>query len=154
MLSWDCKFNVAEKLNIIFITLQKKINKKVKHSINKLLKEIFLINSKYKSILISSQLFIFCIFENITFSFKLFNLFIILQHYYIIVEHINSNIIKLQYEEKKNTRNLKNFHHWYFINKYKIEIFINIFLYMNVYYCLKYEDYWNIHSFKSLFIEI
>jgi len=105
----DCnKFDVAEELNIVFVTLQKKINKKIKRSIDELLKEIFLINLKYKSILILSQLSVFCVFENVTSFLELFNLFITLQHHHIIAEHINSNVIKLQYEEKKNTQNLKN----------------------------------------------
>ncbi len=126
----------------------------MKHLINELLKEIFLIDSKYKLISISSWLSVFCVFENIITSLKLFNLFITLQHHHIIAEYINSNAIKLQYEEKKNTWNLKNLRRWYLINKYKIEIFINILLYMSVYCCSKYEDYWNTHSFRSFFIEI
>ncbi len=126
----------------------------MKHSIDELLKEILSIDSKYKSILISFRLSVFCVLKNITSSLKLFDLFITLQHHHIIAEHINSNAIKLQYEEKKNTQNLKNSHRWYFINKYEIEIFINILLYMSVYHCSKYKDYWNIHSVRSLFIEI
>jgi len=104
--------------------------------------------------LISSWLFIFCVLENITSLLELFDLFITLQHHHIITEHINSNAIKLQYEEKKNTRNLKNFRRWYFINKYKIEIFIDILLYMSVYHCSKYENYWNIFSVRLFYIEI
>jgi len=85
---------------------------------------------------------------------RLFDLFITLQHRHIIAQHTNSNAIKLQYEEKENTRNLKDPRRWYSTNKYEVETFVGILLYMSVYRCPEYEYYWNIHSFRPLFIEI
>jgi len=78
----------------------------MKRSIEKLLEEISSIDLNYQPISISSQALIFCVSENVISFSDLFNLFITLQHHQIIVEHINSNAIKIQIEEKKNTENL------------------------------------------------
>ncbi len=43
-----CEFDVAEELDTVPVTLQKKINKKTKRSIDELLKEIPPIDPKYK----------------------------------------------------------------------------------------------------------
>ncbi len=90
-----CEFDVAGELDTVPVTLQKKINKKTKRSIDELLKEIPPIDSKYKPISISPRLPVFCVLENITSLLELFDLFITLQHRHIIAEHIISNAIKL-----------------------------------------------------------
>ncbi len=106
MLPRDCEFDVAEELNTVLVTLRKKVDKKTKRSIEELLEEIPSINSNYQSISISPRALVFCVLENVISFSDLFDLFITLQHRQIIVEHINSNVIKIQTEEKKNTENL------------------------------------------------
>ncbi len=106
MPSRGCEFDVAEELDTVPVTLQKKINKKTKRSIDELLKEILPIDSKYKPISISPRLPVFCVLENVTSSLELFDVFITLQHRHIIVEHINSNAIKIQtcHDVRSSTR--------------------------------------------------
>jgi len=122
-----CEFDVAEEPNTVPVTLRKKVDKKTKRPVEELLEEVPSVDSNYQPISIPPQ---------------------------IIAEHINSNAIKIQTEEKKNTENLTFSHLWHLINKYEIETFIDILLYMSVYRCSEYENYWNISSVRFFYIEI
>ncbi len=106
MPSRGCEFDVAEEPDTVLVTLRKKVDKKTKRSIEELLEEVPSVDPNYQPISISPRALVFCVFKNVISSSDLFNLFITLQHRQIIAEHINSNAIKIQTEEKKNTENL------------------------------------------------
>ena len=87
---------------------------------------------------------------NVSASIEIYNLFIIRAHRRLLTKHINMRAdLKLRNLSKENKRRS-----WQNTNEWKIEIFLNLILLMNINHFSSIKSYWHTNFIKSLYVTI
>ncbi len=150
----DCEFEIFGESDALSFAVQKEANQKKKPTVHEVLETISTARESFSPLRIEARSPVSLVPDHIQTSLQLFSLFISFNMRCIIAENINKNAIMKQKKEKIEKQELKHCRAWRLTNDHEMRIFMKILLYMSLYHYLKYENYWNVQSTKSIFNEI
>ena len=150
----DCEFEILDESDVLLFAVRNETKQKKKSTVHEVLKTISTFRESFSSLWIKARSSVSLISNHIQTSLQLFSLFISFDMRCIIVKNTKQNAIIKQKQEKVKKQELKHCQAWRSTNDHKVRTFMKILLYMSLYHCSKYENYWNTQSNKSVFIEI